>query len=79
MKSTAAERRYLAREEAPAIQLARSEDSYVIDADGKRYLDFTRRQRPAHHDGRLDAAAPPRADISEEDSLRAMDLLERCL
>jgi acetylornithine/succinyldiaminopimelate/putrescine aminotransferase len=41
MKPTPAERRYLGREDPPAIQLSRSDGSYVVDADGKRYLDFT--------------------------------------
>jgi acetylornithine/succinyldiaminopimelate/putrescine aminotransferase len=41
MKSTPAERRHFAREDPPAIEVSRTDGSTVIDADGKRYLDFT--------------------------------------
>jgi acetylornithine/succinyldiaminopimelate/putrescine aminotransferase len=41
MKATPAERRYLAREKPPAIRVSRSEGVHLVDADGKRYLDFT--------------------------------------
>jgi adenosylmethionine-8-amino-7-oxononanoate aminotransferase len=32
--------RFLAREDAPDLQIARSKDSHLIDADGKHYVDF---------------------------------------
>jgi adenosylmethionine-8-amino-7-oxononanoate aminotransferase len=32
--------RFLAREDSPELQIARSKDSYVFDASGKRYVDF---------------------------------------
>jgi adenosylmethionine-8-amino-7-oxononanoate aminotransferase len=35
-----APQRFLAREDTPELQIARTRDSYLIDADGKRYVDF---------------------------------------
>jgi adenosylmethionine-8-amino-7-oxononanoate aminotransferase len=32
--------RFLAREDTPELQIARTRDSYLVDADGKRYVDF---------------------------------------
>src|SRR5215210_6823958 len=40
MKTTKTERRFLAREDPPEIEVARSEGGYVFDSRGKKYVDF---------------------------------------
>ena len=40
MKATAREMRYLAHEDSPKLQLARSEGGYLFDSNNRRYVDF---------------------------------------
>jgi adenosylmethionine-8-amino-7-oxononanoate aminotransferase len=40
MAARTSPQRFLAREDSPKLQIARSKDSYLIDAEGNRYVDF---------------------------------------
>lgn len=40
MKRAAREMRYLAHEDSPELQLARSDGSHVFDSSNRRYVDF---------------------------------------